>query len=715
MTGCHCAPPPDSHPCTRARRRVGAGLSHRGRTPPSVTLPTVIVSAQKEPADVKTVPASVTAVTKTTLTDDDIRIVSDAAIFAPNTYFSDFTARKLSNARFRGIGASPANPAITTYIDGVPQLNANSASIELLDVDQIEFVRGPQSPLFGRNALGGLINITSVKPAHDAWHGSVVAPFGNFGSKEVRGSVSGPVADNLGISFAIGKQAREGYTVNDITGHDLDSRDGTFAKAQMLWTLAQNWEARVIYSHERDRDGDYALGDLAAIRQKPLHVSRDFEGFTNRDINGGTVLLRGDGERVAFRSSTGLLKWTTEDQTDLDYSPLPLATRQNAEEDFQFTQEFRVTSPTNAPMRVTDSAMLTWQAGVAFFKQNYDQSAVNTLAPFVFSQQIPLSLALHSPEAEIDGSGVGVFGRGTLTLGEKTDVTVGLRFDHEKSTAALRTFVTPAIPGLPSSTVDADDSFSDVSPQFAIAFRPTTAHMVYASAARGYKAGGFNPVAIPGSETYGEEHAWHIEGGLKSSAANGRVSANAAVFFINWDDLQLNVPNQFAPGQFYIANAGDASSNGVELDVTARPHPSIDVFATFGYTNARFGDGTRALGNGVVDKKIPFTPDYTAVVGTQISRAINSAISVFGRAEAAFYGALQVRRAQHRGAGRLLARQFPRRRARRSMSSAKCGSETRSTRSYVPIALPLFGFAPSGFVGEMGRPRTFGVSAGLTF
>ena len=77
-------------------------------------------------------------------------------LYAPNVAFTEFTARKLSNARFRGIGASPANPSITTFFDGVPQLNANTSSIDLVDVDQIEFVRGPQSALFGRNALGGV-------------------------------------------------------------------------------------------------------------------------------------------------------------------------------------------------------------------------------------------------------------------------------------------------------------------------------------------------------------------------------------------------------------------------------------------------------------------------------------------------------------------------------------------------------------------------------
>src|SRR5687768_15753543 len=157
------------------------GFAHT--TPPTVTLPTVIVTAQKEATDVKDVPASVTAVTAKTITDSGLRAVTDAAIFAPNTVFTEFTARKVSNARFRGIGSSPGNPAITTYIDGVPQLNSNSSNIELLDISQIEFVRGPQSPLFGRNTLGGIVNVVSARPSMSAWTGSAFVPLGNLGSK----------------------------------------------------------------------------------------------------------------------------------------------------------------------------------------------------------------------------------------------------------------------------------------------------------------------------------------------------------------------------------------------------------------------------------------------------------------------------------------------------------------------------------------------------
>ena len=113
---------------------------------------------------------------RTTIENAGIHIVSEAAIFAPNTFFTEWSARKLSNARFRGISSSPNNPGITTYIDGVPQFNANSSSIELLDVDQIEFVRGPQSALFGRNTLGGLVNITSTPAVAGEVDGHVLGP-----------------------------------------------------------------------------------------------------------------------------------------------------------------------------------------------------------------------------------------------------------------------------------------------------------------------------------------------------------------------------------------------------------------------------------------------------------------------------------------------------------------------------------------------------------
>ncbi|HUQ88488.1 MAG TPA: TonB-dependent receptor [Vicinamibacterales bacterium] len=680
-------------------------------TSPSVVLPTVIVTAEKEAADVKDVPASVTAVTADMITNSGLRAISDAVIFAPNSTFTEFTARKVSNARFRGIGSSPGNPAITTYLDGVPQLNSNSSNIELLDIGQIEFVRGPQSPLFGRNTLGGIVNVTTARPSLSAWTGAVTVPVGNAGMWDARGNVSGPIGDKAAIGFAAGKQQRDGFTQNAITLNNLDSRDGTFAKAQALFLPNANWEARVIYAYERDRDGDYALGDLASIRATPFRVARDFEGFTSRDINNTTINLRGTGQNFAIESTTGFIKWKTDDSTDLDYSPLPLATRANFEENRQLTQEIRIASPDNAPLAL-GSTMVKWQAGIEYFNQAYNQDAVNTFSAFVLNPQLGFPIAMHSPEASIDSNGVGLFGRATVSFTDKADLTAGLRFDHESSDAHLSTFFSPAF--APANVVAADDTFNDISPQFAFGYRVTQQNTAYVSAARGYKAGGFNPAALPGSEAYGEEHAWHVEGGIKSTMAGGKVAANAAVFFIDWNDLQLNVPNPFVPGQFYIANVGGARSRGLEFDVMARPRPSLDLFAALGYTNAKFSAGTMANGVAVDENDLPYTPDYTATFGGQMTRPISSTISSFVRAEVVLTGAFSYDEAnsQRQDAYSLV---NVRAGARVKRFFADAWVRNAFDTRYVPIAIPYPGFAPSGFIGENGRPRTFGVTVGVMF
>jgi iron complex outermembrane recepter protein len=244
-------------------------------------LPPVIVTAQKEAAEAQDVPVSLTAFTERSLRNSGADIMSD--LFAPNVFFTEFTARKLSNPRFRGIGSSPANPAVATYFDGVPQFNTNSSSIDLIDVTQVEFVRGPQSALFGRNSVGGLINVTSARPSLNGWNGSLSVPFANFSSREIRGSAAGPVVDGkLAVSVGMQYGQRDGYTVNDVTGNDIDSREAFGAKGQVLWTPNRTWETRVIVNGERARDGDYALSDLAGLRANPYHAMHDFEGHTNR-------------------------------------------------------------------------------------------------------------------------------------------------------------------------------------------------------------------------------------------------------------------------------------------------------------------------------------------------------------------------------------------------------------------------------------------------
>jgi iron complex outermembrane receptor protein len=690
-----------------------AGALAQPQPPLRTTLPPITVTAQKAPEDPQQVPISVTAVSGETLELAGVRSVSDAAAYAPNTFFNEFTARKLSNARFRGVGSSPSNPGVTTYIDGVPQLNANSSSLELIDVEQIDFVRGPLSALYGRNALGGVINISSSRPSMKSWNGSVVAPFGNFGAADIRATASGPViADKLAVGIGLGYARRDGYTANDVTGHDLDSRSAGFGKAQALWRPADRWEARALLTVERARDGDYALNDVAALRANPFHASRNVEGYTHRDIVAPTFHVRRSGERVDFSAVTGFLKWKTADLTDLDYTAAPIATRSNAEEDFQFTEEVRVSSASTAPIALSNRVALKWQAGVFAFTQNYTQDAVNSYSPFVLSPFITFPVSQHSPQSALDDRGFGIYGHGTFTVSSKLDLIVGARGDREHKTADLHTFYSPVI--APPQVVNASRDFSDVSPQFAVAYRVVPAAMVYATAARGFKAGGFNPASPAGAEAYGQEHSWNYEGGLKSSGLNGRLTASVAAFRIDWRDLQVNVPNPQVPAQFFIANAGGATNKGVELELTARTAPGVDVFGGFGLTDAHFRAGSVSNGVNVSGNKLSNAPSHTADIGVQVSRSVWRAASLTLRAEVVHYGDYQYDDANTLGQSAY------------SLTNLRAG--VRGTRvfgegwvrnafdtRYVPIAFPYPGLAPSGFVGESGAPRTFGVRAGVTF
>jgi len=673
-----------------------------------VRLPPVTVTAQKEPEDVQKLPVSVTAVSQDTIERAGIRVVSDAALYAPNTIFTEFTARKLSNARFRGIGSSPANPAITTYMDGVPQLNANSSSVELLDIQQIEFVRGPQSALFGRNTLGGLVNVTTRRPGFAKWAGTMAVPFGNFSAWDIRGNASGPLlADTLSAGVAFSYAARDGFTVNDITGNDLDSRSAFTGKGQLLWMPARDWEARVIVTGERARDGDYALNDLAALRANPFHSSRNVEGHTDRDLLATTIHTQRKSGTTTLSTTTGFVRWNTEDVTDLDYSLLPLVTRDNAEEDFQFTQEVRLASA--SPRKLPGNAVLKWQAGLFLFTQNYQQDAVNHIAPFVLS---PFPVNQYSPVSELDDVGLGVFGQSTVTLNDKLDLIAGARADYESKNADLKTFFDPAVTS--PTVVVAEDSFGNVSPQLAIAYRVQPERSVYATVTRGFKAGGFNPASPTGSEAYGEEQTWNLEGGLKSLWANGRVAFNTAAFFIDWNDLQLNVPNPLVPGQIYIANVGGATSRGIEFDVSARPAPGVDVFGAFGYTHARFSDGSTSLGQDVSGNEIPNTPDYTASMGVHYGRALNQAATFYGRAEVVFYGAFKYDDANLQGQDAYSLANF-RGGIRGKLVFAEAWVKNAFDTKYIPVAFAYGLLAPSGFIGESGAPRTFGIRAGVTF
>jgi len=684
-------------------------------------LPEVTVTAQKEPASAQDVPVSVTAVTADTIKDANIQVVKQAAVYAPNVFINEFTARKLSNPYFRGVGSSPANPGVTTYLDGVPQLNANSSNIEFVDVDQVEFIRGPQGALYGRNTLGGLINVTSRAPSLNAWTGGAEASYGSYNFHDFRMNLSGPVvADQVGMSLAGGYSARDGYTKNSFTGNNLDQREAWFGKFQIQLKATENYDARLLFFAEHDRDGDYALGDLNAIRANPRRVSHDYEGYTHRDIYAPTLLQTITLDAMQITSITGAVWWRTTDATDLDYTSSPLATRWNSEKEHQFTQELRFSSLKDQPLALCDNLKLAWQTGVFTFYQDYNQSTANDVStsyPFG-SFSLPIQVNDQS-NAAIKNWGTGVYGQTTLTAWDQLDLILGLRYDYEMNKADLNslTSIKSSLMALPSSgsLYDLSADSSAVSPQLGLAWHVTKDQMLYGKVTRGFKAGGFNSIAPAGDERYGEEKSWCYEVGAKSEWLDGKLRANAALYYIDWSDLQLNEPLLTSPGRFFIGNVGSANSKGVELEVNYRPVKGWDLFGSVGYTDARFGSGSLSEGVDVSGHKLPYAPDYTANVGTQYAWDLNSRFTLYTRAQVTFYGNFKYDATNLAAQGNYSIADF--RVGLRSKNWFAEGWVANAFNThYVPIAFEYSKtYAPSGYIGESGAPMTVGIRTGVSF
>jgi iron complex outermembrane receptor protein len=238
--------------------------------------------------------------------------------------------------------------------------------------------------------------------------------------------------------------------------------------------------------------------------------------------------------------------------------------------------------------------------------------------------------------------------------------------------------------------------------------------MIYGSLSGGFKAGGFNAASPAGREAYGEEHTWSAEGGAKTTWADGRVVANLAVFRIDWQDLQLNLPDPGVPGQFFISNVGGAASAGIELEVNARVHEAVDVFGALGVNRARFKQGSLSSGIDVSDNKVPNTPDHTASLGAQFTREVRPGWSLVVRGEAVAHGSFEY---DDLNAARQDTYTLANLRAGLSVRQITVDLWVRNAfdTHYVPIAFSYPGLAPSGYLGESGRPRTFGVSTSVSF
>src|SRR5688572_10105683 len=192
-----------------------------------------VVTARKLSEPLADVPLSVSTLAGRELELERLLTVRDAAARVPNVFVSEFTSRRLSFPFVRGVGSGLGDPAVITYVDDVPQFGFGGTNLPLVAVERLEFLRGPQGTLYGKNALGGLIHVRGRRPGAEP-RAVIGAGTGNDDLRELSGSYSGPLGPGLSGDLGLFSSQRDGYTTNNLTGDDVDDRDGTFGRGRLL-------------------------------------------------------------------------------------------------------------------------------------------------------------------------------------------------------------------------------------------------------------------------------------------------------------------------------------------------------------------------------------------------------------------------------------------------------------------------------------------------
>jgi iron complex outermembrane receptor protein len=676
----------------------------------------IVVTARKWSEPVQDVPGAVTVRSSDDLAAANARSLRDAAKDVPNLTLANFTTRQFTFPYVRGIGSGQNDPGVATYIDGVPQLSYVTANQELLDVDRVEFLRGPQGALYGSDSMGGVINFVPRVPSAVPG-GYITLSGGNYDAFGVRVGAEGPLGDSglLG-SFSGGYSTRDGYTKNDVTGHDLDSQKDYFGRAQVYLPDQGRWDFRFSVTAEHDRDGDYALYDLDSIRAHPYHASHDYEGYNDRDLFQPVFTAQRHGDAADFTSITAFQWWRTHDSTDLDYTSTDLMRQYVNTDDYAGIEELRLASPTDAPVKLSDHVDMHWLVGAFGFAEKNTQRTTTDYSPLaLFLGMGPAPQT--EKDAQLDNLGASLFGQATFTLDKKWELGLGVRDDFEHRSADMTSMIPPSTI-LSSSSPSRD--FNQACPSASLSYHFTPDILAYAKVAEGYRAGGFNAV---GPASYDPEKSWNYEIGLKTMWFDRTLTANLALFKTIWHDMQLDEP--FTPPQYFIDNAGDARSQGAELELTERLCDDVKLFAGGGLLDSDFHAGSSAMSFGpppfypmlktdVGGNDLPFAPRVTWHAGAEYSHAMGTHLRGFARAEitgtSRYYfdpinGASQ-------GAMELV-----------NVSVGVAAGNWRVEawvrnlldRDYVVLALPNPGLAPSGYIGENGAPCTFGMSLTRTF
>ncbi|GAB5488134.1 MAG: TonB-dependent receptor [Parasphingorhabdus sp.] len=549
----------------------------------------IIVTARKRDEDITDVPIAVSALGSEALDVRGIESVDEVLNFIPNASQSGGIAGGLQGlVSIRGISTLVRFVGLETgvgfYVDGVYIGRPENFNQDLIDVDRVEVLRGPQGALFGKNTVAGAINIVTKEPSLDSWTGDLELGYGNYDTVRAQGHVSGPLSDQVGVSLTAGYVNSSGYTKN-VSGlqPDLDAADLVTFRAKLRFEPSSNFDLTISGDAmiDRGRPSFFEVSDVAFLadptEDTPFTVNNDQPNDLNRDIYGLSATANvgvGPGTWttiLAYRESS------FDARLDDDKLPVRFFVDSFGSDANFWSVESRYAG------EIADGVNLV--AGLFYLNQKADNLSNFALGDFLTGfpgVEPPIDLI-----SSVDTESIAAFFDFDIVLTDRLALEVGGRFVSESKDAS---HVQNDFTGLFGSQNFAESrTDDDFSPTVSLRYDFTDELKGYLRFAQGFKSSGFNTDFVNANSNFSvnPEQATAYEAGLKGNFAGGTVRSNLAVFFTEYEDLQLSQITGFG---VTLNNAAEAEIFGVEFDLAADLSDSFSVNAAIGYLDATYKD-----------------------------------------------------------------------------------------------------------------------------
>jgi len=596
----------------------------------------IIVTGTRREESLNEIAASITAFTESDIATSNIEGVDDYFFRTPNVSFTSAGSRDQKSLSIRGVTNQINDDQMVrgqTFAFYINEFNVATATNNppMLDVERIEVFRGPQGIFFGRNAIGGAINMTTKKPTND-WYLETGVEYSRFDTFELHGIANVPIIDDV-LALRVAAKREEGdgnlrniHPINkgnsfdydyirpslrftptdrltvDIQGtlseETVDMREGV--PTGVLSTFARN----IFFGGDPDATGVAEVGFFPENTRRvnfnrPQAVGRNFHYITGRAVY--------EFDSFSVTSVTGFIDSKQFLQGDIDGSGRDTFFESKDQFREKFSQEIRFQSRGGGDFEWTIGGIFTDEEG------RIDQHT-NTGEDNPFG--LPVGFAVTETFQDGENESYAGFGNVSWHATAALTLQLGGRFTHEQ--VNVRGFNVSG--GERNTQVDESADFSDFSPRFSVNYQATDAVSVYGVASKGFKSGGIQVSTIIDEPAFGEENVWNFEVGTKGELFDGRFRYSAAAFFMDWDDLQsdfaLGVVRdgdiEFVSG---IQNAGAASNKGFELEFTALPMDNLRLDFSVGYLDSEFDTFEDAFVDGeFVDlsgRRTPNSPKWT--------------------------------------------------------------------------------------------------------